>query len=118
MTPAPTAVPGEPRRVAIRVPHWGWFLLATVVLVVGFVGLSIWLPWLREQEVVEKIESCGGGFTTEVGGPVWIRRFVGEDRLKKFKVFGRVNRVHLRGTAITDADIAAFSGLTNLRDLY
>jgi len=26
-----------------RLPHWGWCLLGTFVLAIGYVGLSIWL---------------------------------------------------------------------------
>ena len=47
----------EPRRFSIRLPHWGWFLLATVVLVVGFVGLSVWLPYHQEQQVIGMLEA-------------------------------------------------------------
>ena len=35
----------ERRRFSVRVPHWRWFLLATVALAVATISLSIWLPY-------------------------------------------------------------------------
>ena len=43
--------------------HWGWFLLATVILVISFVGLSNW-GHHREQQVIQKIEESWGGIVT------------------------------------------------------
>jgi formylglycine-generating enzyme required for sulfatase activity len=33
-------ITAEPSRFSIRLPHWGWFLLAAILLAVGYVGLS------------------------------------------------------------------------------
>src|SRR5260221_13967643 len=108
----------EPRRFSIRLPHWGWFLLATVALVVPAVGMSVWLPYHHEQQVIQKIERWGGKVQTETGGPEWLRTLVGEDRLKTFKVFERVGYVVLESTAVTDADLAHLRRLTNLKELW
>jgi type VI protein secretion system component VasF len=56
----PCPISAEPPRSRRHLPHWGWFLLATVVLVVGFIGLSVWLPYHRQQQVVQMIEGWGG----------------------------------------------------------
>jgi len=53
----PSPVSAEPPRSRFRLPRWGWFLLATVVLVVAEIGLSIWLPYCREQQLIRKIQS-------------------------------------------------------------
>ena len=104
-------------RSRFRLPHWGWFLLATIVLVVGSVGLSIWLPWHREQQVIQKIEEWGGQVTTKTSYPEWLRRLVGEDRLKDSRLYVRAVTVQLSGREITDAKIAQLSGLTRLRGI-
>ena len=107
----------EPHRFSIRLPHWGWFVLGTVVLVIGFVSLSLWLPYHRELQVLQKIEAWGGAAETRTFAPEWLKRFVGEDRLKELKVCDRIDVVSLSSTAIIDADVADLSGLTNLQGI-
>lgn len=108
----------ESPRSRFRLSHWGWFLLATIILVVGFVGLSVWLPWHREQQVIQQIEGWGGRVETETGGPEWVRKVLGNDQLTESEVFERVFGVIAHGTTITDADIAHLSRLPNLRRIY
>ena len=116
----------DPRRSRFRLPHWGWCLLATVALVVAGIGLSIWLPWHREQQVIQRIQrveswwfsgNWGGWYETKTCGPEWLRELAGEDRIKEFKVFDRVVNVRLEDAAIPAAEIAQLSGFTNLEYL-
>jgi len=65
--------------------------------VVGFVGLSIWLPYDREQQIIQKIESWDGYVDSTTCGPEWLQRLVGENQMSEFKVFGRVSHVSLVG---------------------
>ncbi len=110
--------PPEPRRFSIRLPHWGWLLLGTVLLAAGHAGLSVWLPYHREQQVVEKIHNWGGEVETDTGGPEWLRNRVGEDRLRDFKICERVIEVSLpSGTKVTDVDVASVTALSSLRRL-
>jgi len=67
--------------------------------------------------VILEIQNFGGSVATETGGPQWLRWLVGEDRLKKVKVFERVEIVALGSKEITDVEIAHLSELTNLRFL-
>jgi hypothetical protein len=113
----PSPSPPEPGRFPLRLPHWGWFLLATVVLVVGYVGTSVWLPYHREQQAIRMIESWGCIVKTATAGPEWLRWFVGDDRMKDFKVFDRVCCVELSNTEISDAGLAHLSGLTYIQVL-
>jgi Leucine-rich repeat (LRR) protein len=110
-------------RSRFRLPHWGWFLLAMVLLVVAAVGLSIWLPYHREQQVVQRIQTIESWwdtgerdywYETETGGPEWLRQLAGKERMKEFKVFERVVFVRLEGAAIPAGEIGQLSGLTNL----
>lgn len=94
-------------------------LLGAVVLVVADVGLLIWLPWHRERQVAQRIDGWGGQvFGTETVGPECLQQLVGNDHLKKFKVFERVISVNLSRTAVTDSDLAHLSRLTSVRHLF
>jgi hypothetical protein len=104
----------EPRRLSTRLPHWGWFLLATVIMTLAYGPLSIWQQYQREQQIVKKIEVWGGRAFTKSSAPMWLRRFAGE---KHLKVFDRVNNVVLQETNVTDADVAQLAGLTTLVEL-
>lgn len=55
----PSTVTAEHLRRLFRVPHWGWFLPATVVLVVGILNLWDFQPNHRERQIVEKIDESG-----------------------------------------------------------
>jgi hypothetical protein len=59
-------------RSRFSLPHWGWFLLGTVVLIIARIGLSIWLPYHREQQVIQRIEAWGGRVSTYTAGPKWL----------------------------------------------
>ena len=101
-----------------RLRYWDWCLLAAAVLVVGYVGLSIWLPWYRERQVIQQIESWGGTVKIETGAPEWLRKIVGDDRIKQVRLLDRVVDVSLNGTGISDAELPYLSRLTHLRKLY
>jgi Leucine-rich repeat (LRR) protein len=114
----PSTVTAEPHRLSITLPQWGWFLTATFVLVVSFVGLSVWLPYHREQQVGQMIERWGGNVTgTETSAPDWLQRLVGIGRLNSVKVFDRIISVQLSRSTITDEDLVQLRHLKNLRNL-
>src|SRR5690349_18684665 len=94
----------DPRRRTFRLPHWGWCLLVTVVLIAGYVSVLIWLPWHRQQMVIREIERLGGDCATWTGGPEWLRQLLGDDRMENFKIFDRVETVILIGTRLTDEE--------------
>jgi hypothetical protein len=100
-----------------RLPHWGWWLLATILLAVGFAGVSIWLPWYREQQAIQKIEEWGGQVETRTEDPEWLRDLVGKDRLNDAKLFVRAVKVQMSGQEIGDRQIAQLSALTRLQGL-
>jgi hypothetical protein len=104
-------------RSRYRLPHWGWFLFTTVVLVIAGIGLSIWPRYQRECQVMQMVKSWGGTVETETGGPQWLRRLVGEDRVSDFKILEQVSAIFLPRTRITDADVIHLSGLQNLQRL-
>jgi hypothetical protein len=80
-------------------------------LVIAALGLSIWLPYHREQQAIQRIEGWGGAVGTwgDVGAPEWLRQLMSEYHTSAFGVFERVIGVNLSGTAITDADLIHLS---------
>ncbi len=100
-----------------RLPHWGWWLLASIVLVICFAGLSIWLPWHRERQVIEKIDEWGGRVETTIDNPEWLERIVGKEQLNESKLFERAIKIQLSGPEISDDRIAQLSGMSRLRGL-
>src|SRR5215472_17164700 len=97
--PSPTLP--ESRRLSIRVPHWSWFLLAAIVMIVASVGLSVWLPYhraqqayqqaylreqqtyLQEQKVKREIKRWGGTVGTETGGAESLRQLASKDPMSR-----------------------------------
>ena len=62
---------GKPKRIPI--PRPAVLVPIALVLVVIAVGLSVWMPYHREQVVVREIERQGGYVWTKKGGPEWLR---------------------------------------------
>ena len=105
---------------------------AMLALVVGAlpISVSIWLAYHREQPIIRKIERVeresekqirvppfnGYGWQHEMtrGGPDWLRRLVGDGRMK---VFERVKAVHLDSSTIGDSDLDDWKALASLEFL-
>ncbi len=109
MAPTDRNLP-EPQRLAIRLPHWGWFLLAAVVLVVGYFGVTLY----RNEAAIRALERIDGRVYRHPGGPDWLRRWLGDERMKPFD---SVWQVDLDGTAATDEDIKQIAVFTKIRTL-
>src|SRR5437879_4223852 len=106
----PTASPDSTRpetlRFSIRLPHWGWFAVATLVLVTAGLGLafwtSIWIPYQSEQRTIGSIQRLGGSVQMSAGGWDVLRQVIGNEPMA---VFDRVSDVELAGAAVADADL-------------
>ena len=115
MATDPTAP--EPRRLSIRLPHWGWFLLLTVALIIAGIGLSFWLPYYRQQRVIQEIETLAGSVRTERGGPDWLRQHLGANHIRESTIFEQAVSIDLEFTEVTDVQIAHLIACRNLRSL-
>lgn len=100
-----------------RLPHWGWILSVSIVLLVGAIVLSIWMPIYQAEQAVKKIASLGGRIVgmDKQGGPEWLRSLVGDQRMEARY---RVHSVDLSRSAITNNDLAPLGALENLQTLY
>jgi hypothetical protein len=84
---------------------------ATLPLVVVAVALRIGLPVYRPQAAFREIERVGGWVGTVPGGPVWLRKWIGNDAMK---VFDKVRSVHLESTLADDATMEQVGWLSEL----
>lgn len=77
--------------------------------------------WEKEAAIATRIaelrndDAMRGGIRREWTGPAWVK-----ERLKpeESKYFERICCVYLGGTAVTDEDLRAICGLTELRELF
>jgi hypothetical protein len=113
--PVPTADKPLFRRRWIALSLRLFLILIAVLTATGVV--SVWLPFHREQQMIQTIERWGGAVETQTGGPPWLRHLVGDDRMTACRVFDRTTKVGLPATGITDVEIARLSGLANLEYL-
>jgi len=115
-----------------------WIALATAVLIITWIGLRFGVPVYQRYSAIQEINRLGGDVETSHGGPEWLRKLVGDERMICFdspvSVFlfhaavsdeclvglGRLTslqRVTLEGTPVTDSGLARLQGLTELREL-
>src|SRR5262245_3834716 len=105
----------DPPRFPIRVPRPFWIGVAAVVLVVVAIALQIGIPIYRQQVAIRRIKRLGGRAHTENGGPEWLRRWIGDERMS---VFDEVVRVDLEGTNCSGDDLTGLEGLHRLEFLF
>jgi hypothetical protein len=132
----PSPVSAEPPEARFRLPHWGWFLLAAIVLAVVGIGVSVWLPYRREQRIAEKIQSLGGSVSwneikpdgmpsvVQERLPVWNRISsasfydkVTDAELDRLKWLTDLKYLDLDYTQVNDAGVERLKGLTSLVEL-
>jgi hypothetical protein len=104
----------ESRRVSTEPPWRLWFGVVTAVLVVVAGGIQFGEPIYRQRSAKAMIKRVGGEFRTEKGGPDWLRRQIGDERMTLLDV---VERAQLRGKHVTDTDLAHLRGLKSLHFL-
>src|SRR5262245_54859996 len=102
--------PAEPGRL----PRPLWIALGALALLAAGVGLQFGLPVYRQQLALQELERAGGRFTAKKGGPKWLRKFLGDDRVR---VLDRVTEVWCSGTAISDTGVSCLSGLKDVKCL-
>jgi hypothetical protein len=100
---APNHSPPEPRRFSIWLPRPLWIGVAAVVLALAGVGARFGLPLLRKQLAVTAMEQAGVRVTTVKGGPDWLRRWAGDERMRPFD---EVRGAEFLDDEFTDGDLA------------
>lgn len=111
------------------------------ILVLLGVGSALWfgVPMYRQYSSFRAMRAAGGGIGTTKGGPAWLRKSIGDERMQIFDAVYQVGiqpfsdadfarfdmSVHkdirvliLNGTEITDAGMADIGKMTKLAHLY
>jgi hypothetical protein len=105
----------EPRRFSIWLPRPLWIGLASIVLVVVAVGLQFGLPIYRQQMAIRAIERVGGRIDgVKLRGPDWLRKRLGDERMKLFNEVTAVDLYRSRATDVTLSEIRGLSGMQRL----
>src|SRR5262249_17515380 len=133
--------PGRPEspEVNVRLPRPLWFAIATATLIVIGVILRVGTPLYRQHVAIREIEQSHGTYKTRPRGPEWLRKVLGEERMKPFDTVVAVNLgglpnadsllqhlyglpdlqvLELTNTDVTDAGMANIRQLTNLEKLW
>jgi len=98
----------------VRLPHPLWILLAALLLLLIAAGLGIAIPHYRQQTALREIERLNGSVSMLGGGPDWLRRWIGDDRMRPFD---KVSAVDLARSKVTDGDLIWLAQLRGLRRL-
>jgi hypothetical protein len=98
----------------LRLPHPQSLFLLTVVLVLLALGLQFGLPIYRQQMAIREIERLGGAVQARLKAPLWLRERLPDEFVR---LFGTVRLVHLRTTAVTDADLSILRTFPQLEAL-
>ncbi len=120
LDPAIDKPPRRRRRIPLSLR-----MLVAILAILGagstFLVVSVWLPYQRELQVIQRTGGyLGTTVTAETVCPEWLQTIVGINRIKEFRIFERVRFVDLTNSEVsdTDASLALLSRLTNLRSLY
>src|SRR6266446_1332594 len=104
----------EPWRFSFRLPRPLWVGVAAPVLLVVAVILRIGVPIYRQQMAIHQLEKLSARFKTEHGGPDWLRRWLGNERMK---LFDHVVAVSLLTMESSETDHRFLRDLTALREI-
>src|SRR5262245_27732134 len=103
----------KPKR---RVPRLWTILIAAAVLLLGLGALSIAVQRQREQAAIAEIDKIGGYVQgMKRGGPDWLRKKIGDERMK---IFNRVTEVKLSFAPINEKFLVHLAALTSVESLY
>src|SRR5579872_301086 len=96
-------------------------LFVVILLLLGSgstLALTIWIPYFRQQQVSREINRWGIGqyYAPRSGGPDWLRRLLGNDRIEKIEAFGRVKGVMFEGLRFDDTKLAYLSQWTSVEN--
>jgi hypothetical protein len=138
----PDPLPSEARRLSICVPRPLWIGLATVVVIIGSVGLRVGLPLYRAQLAAAEVERLGGLVFAQPCGPEWLEsllyrvdqdlgdrlvtvtgvclegRPATDNTLDHMSRLSGLQELMLNQTAVTDAGLARLHRLTNLKRIH
>jgi len=70
---------------------WGWWLAGCAMLLLALVGLMVGTAWNRQATLIDEISAMGGAVETRPVGPEWLRKAIGEDRMRGWDAIVGIN---------------------------
>ena len=80
--------------MTFRLPRWPWLIPPTIALVLIGMVVQIWMTFHRQQATVREIERLGGRVVVEPGGPDWLRKRIGDERMAEDADFRSFAQAH------------------------
>ena len=105
----------EQRQFTLPLPRPLSLGLTAVVLAATVALLQVGVPIYREQVASSDLERAGGSIVTRQGGPEWLRRRIGDTRMK---LFDHVVKVDLSVKSASDVALMRIGGLGHLEQLW
>ena len=106
--PEPLTVWRFIRRYFVRI------VIGSVLVVVVYGALLVWIPYQRERRIAKEIRAYGGEVGFEYAGPDWLPKSM-RDRTT---LFNRATNLILHETQVTDAGLEHLKGPTSLEWLF
>lgn len=107
----------EARPHTSRVPHWGWLLALSGVLVVLSIGIRFLLPVYWQCQTIAELRAAGISIESEGPKPEWLPKLTGESLDTVFAERVGISDWQAPGS-ITDRDLRQLNGMANLISLY
>src|SRR5438309_6444824 len=82
--------------------RWNRLVCVTALLVAVGVAVRVGVPAFRKNVAIAQIARLGGIIETSERGPRWLRRCIGDERMRLFE---RVQVVQFMDDRISDADM-------------
>src|SRR5579863_3464242 len=104
----------KPDRLSIHPPQTFWIFVLDVVLIFVGIWFQFGLPVYRQQVAIREIERVGGSVETRNAGPIWLRYWLGDERME---LFDDVVRVSLDFNPAADAALGHVARISSLEEL-
>lgn len=107
----------DPAKRRFRLPSVRVLVVATLLLALATVSVTVMVPYRRQMKLIERIEGIGGQghIDTVPVGPEWLRKLLGEERMRGFEV---ITVVIINGPVASDETLEQMEALTDLTKLY
>jgi Leucine-rich repeat (LRR) protein len=112
--PIPDPTTDKPPRPRRWIPLSLRIFVAILVLLGAESAYRFGMPIYRQHAAIRAIDRVEGVCRTRDGGPTWLRRWIGNERMR---IFDELDVVNLDGTSVTDGDLAKLDGLPGLLSL-
>ena len=112
--PGTDPITPDSRRCSVSLPRPLWIAVTALILIVVAALLSALMPAYRHRAAIRELEAVGGKVRIRPGGPDWLRRSIGNERMA---IFDQAEFVSLYASSINDDQIGLLAGFPKLPKL-